>query len=645
MMSARFAGMPSAPNRSESFGLPKPHLASQSVATTTEIADAQTRAATALRVDRRAALAVAGIVLAGFVLYTGVAQLVETPRVHPDESIYGEGAWSLAEGDGISLRGDEYPYGPLYPALLAPVLALAGDRETGYALLKAVNALLFALVAVPVYLLARRLLPSRWSLAVAAGSLLVPSSMFVGLVMTEALAYLAAAWALLAIMLALERPTAVRQVAVLVAAVVAYTARPQLGALYGTYLLGLALVWLVVPGRLPRTRAAARAYWPTAASLLLAAAVFAVPLVGGSSPLGAYEVLWRSYDPLVVTKWFLYHLADLDLYLAVVPFAVAPIVLAGLVRRGRSGSAAAAAFAALVVAANVVGLAVVAVFASTEHGFDRLHDRNIFYLVPLWLLVLALWLAWGLPRPLLATVAGAVLALGLAAFLPFRYISAEVGVDVVPSALWARVQELADGSGRTVLGLAAVALVLAAALLPRRLWPVFPAAVAAALVATAVLAWERQIDAPENAVFEGAASNRSWIDEQLPADAHVTKLYLDSPSCAASGVTRHGLYLSEFFNGAVKRGAYIGDSIPDGLPIEQVNVGRDGTFVIAPGGQPLVADYVYTQPGIELEGRQLGTGTTAGLVLWQVDGPVRASRASSNAELRTRDCAYRTRLR
>jgi hypothetical protein len=581
---------------------------------------------------------VAAIVIVGFVVYAAIAQLVETPRVHPDESIYGEGAWSLAEGDGIALRGEDYPYGPLYPALLAPALALADDRETGYALLKAVNALLFALVAVPVYLLARRVLSLRWSLAVSAGSLVIPSSMFVGLVMTEAVAYLAAAWVLLAIMLALERPTATRQLAVLVGSVVAYTARPQLGALYGTFLVGLVLVWLIEPSRRPKTRDAALRYWPTAASLALAAAIFAAPLVGGSSPLGAYEVLWRSYDPLVVAKWFLYHLADLELYLAVLPFAVAPIVLANLVRHGRAGSAASAAFAALLVGANLVGLAVVAVFASTEHGFDRLHDRNIFYLVPLWLLVLALWLAWGLPRPRLETAAGAVLALGLAAFLPFRYISAEVGVDVVPSALWARVQELADGSGRSVLALAVVVVVVAAALLPRRLWPAFPATVAAVLVGTAILAWERQIDAPENRVFEGAASNRSWIDEQLPADARVTKLFLDSPSCPSSGVTRHGLYLTEFFNGRVTRGAYIGDSVPDGLPSEQVNIAEDGTFVIVPSEQPLLADYVYTQPGIELAGRKLGAGTTADLVLWQIGGPVRALGASSTAELRTRDC-------
>jgi hypothetical protein len=593
----------------------------------------------AARRDVRAVAAVTTLVLVAFVVYAAVAQLVETPRVHPDEIIYGEAAGSLAEGDGLSLRGEEYAYGPLYPGLLAAILTVFDDRETAYALMKAANALLFALVAIPVFLLARRVLSPWWSVGAAAGALLIPSSMFVGLVMTEVVAYLAAAWMLLAIALALERPTATRQVAVLVGAIVAYTARPQLGALYGTYLVALALLWLIVPARFPRTRAAALTYWPTAASLAIAAAVFALPLLGGDSPLGAYEVLWRSYDPFVVAKWFLYHLADLELYLAVLPFAVAPIVLAGLVRRGRAGSPAAAAFAATFVAANAVGLAVVAVFASTEHGFDRLHDRNIFYLAPLWLIVLGLWLAWGLPRPLVATALGAALALGLAAFLPYRYISAEVGVDVVPSALWAEVHELGGPiSGRRALALFVVALAVAAALLPRRYATALPVAVTAVLVATAVFAWEREIDAPENAVFAGSASNRSWIDETLPRAARVTKLYVDSPACPTSGVTRHALYLTEFFNGRVKRAAYVDDSVPDGLPIERVDVAGDGTFVTAPD-TPLEAEYVVTQPGIELEGRRLATGSTAGLVLWEIHGPVRAIGARSSADLRTRDCA------
>ena len=584
--------------------------------------------------------AVALVVLVAFLAYAGLAQLVGSPRVFPDEIIYGETAASLGEGDGLRLRGEEYDYGPLYPAVVAPAFALFDDRATAYGVLKAINALLFALVAIPAYLLARRVLDQRWSLAVAALSVLVPSSMLVGLVMTETLAYLAASWLLYAVVLALERPTVGRQAAVLVGTVVAYTARPQLAAIYGTYLVALPLLWLFLPGGLSRGREAARALWPTGLSLLVAVAVLAAPLLGGSSPLGAYEVLWRSYDPLVVARWFVYHLADLELYLAVVPLAVAPAALVTLVRRGRAGSVPSAAFAALFLSANVVGLLVVAIFASTEHGFDRLHDRNIFYLVPLWLVVLAVWLAAGLPRPRLAIAAGAVVALALPLVLPFRHVSSEVGVDVVTSALWGRVQEatsdVAGLNGRRLLVLFVLALVLAAVALPRRYRLVFPAVVAAVLAATAVLAWERQIDAPENAVFAGAFDeDRTWIDDALPSDVRVTKVYVDT--ACTSALTRHARYLTEFFNSAVERAAYIGDSIPDGLPIERVDVGPDGTLLL-PSGEPLVANYVYTQPGLEPEGDRVATGTAAGLVLWRVDGPVVVRGARSNEDLARVGC-------
>jgi hypothetical protein len=614
------------------------------VATELETAPAEQRAADARTepapTRATAAWALALVVLVAFIAYAGLAQLVGSPRVFPDEIIYGETAASLGEGDGLRLRSEAYDYGPLFPAVVAPAFAVVDDRETAYRLLKAINALLFALVTVPAYVLARRVLDRRWSLAVAVLSVLVPSSMLVGLVMTETLAYLAAAWLLYAVALALERPTVGRQVAVLAGTVVAYTARPQLAAIYGTYLVALPLLWLFLPGGLSRGREAARALWPTGVSLLVAVAVLAAPLVGGSSPLGAYEVLWRSYDPLVVARWFVYHLADLELYLAVVPLAVAPVALSVLVRRGRAGSVRSAAFAALFLSANVVGLLVVAIFASTEHGFDRLHDRNIFYLVPLWLALLGVWLAAGVPRPRRALAAGAVLALALPLVLPFRHVSSEVGVDVVTSALWGRVQEttsdLAGLNGRRLLVLFVVVLVLAAAALPRRYRLVFPAVVAAVLVATAVLAWERQIDAPENAVFAGEFSgDRTWIDDALPEGARVTKVYVDTE--CGSALTRHALYLTEFFNSGVDRAAYVGGSVPDGLPIERVDVGSDGTLLL-PSRQPLVADHVYTQPVLDLEGERVATGTAAGLVLWRIAGPVVVRGASSTEDLARAGC-------
>jgi len=310
------------------------------------------------------------------------------------------------------------------------------------------------------------------------------------------------------------------------------------------------------------------------------------------------------------------------------------------VRQGRKGSEKAAAFASLFISANIVGLTVVAAFTSTPWGYDRLHDRYAFYLLPLWLIVFVVWLADGLPRPLVATATGVSLALVLPAILPFRQLASEVGIDTVPGAFWVWIEAQVAGpgplSGSRLLTAFVVALLAAAVFLPRRFRLALPAAVLAVFVVTGALAWDRMVGAPEDAVFAGGLE-RAWIDDLLPKDAVVTKLYIESNRCPTSTLTRHALFLTEFFNGTVDRAVYIGDSIPDGIPLDRVDVNKS-RLVLESGG-PLVADYVFTQPGIELNGRRIASGTNANLVLWQIDGPVKVKGASTNDEVRTADCS------
>ena len=278
----------------------------------------------------------------------------------------------------------------------------------------------------------------------------IPSSISVATVMTESLSYVATAWALYAIMLALERPTVLRQFGVLAATAVAFLTRPQFGILYVTWVGALGAFWMIAPWARPRAgrRPAFLADGAAGRPRILA---FAARLASGASAsdsLGAYWVLWRGYDPLQVGKWFVYHLGDFAVYLAIVPVAVAPIVLVALTRAGRAGSRPAAAFVALFAAANVSGLLVVAAFASSPWGFDRLHDRYGFYLLPLWLIGLVVWLDSGLPRPLVATAIGVVAALALPLILPFGQLANEAGIDTVPGALWERVEAELAGPGR-----------------------------------------------------------------------------------------------------------------------------------------------------------------------------------------------------
>jgi hypothetical protein len=590
-------------------------------------------------ISRRApALALVAVVIGAFATYAFLSTLVDVPRVHPDEVRYMIGASSVIEGEGLSLRGGEYGFGALHAAVLSLVLWLTGSLESAYPWFKLVNALFFALAAVFVYLLARRLLSPWWAVLAAGLSVAIPSSISVGTVMTECMAFLAAALALYATMLALERPSVVRQFLLLAAIGVAFLTRSQLGVLYVGWLVAVGLHWWISPVARPSVRR----LWPSALPVVAALGLLAARVASGSSTrdsLGAYWELWRGYSPLGVTKWVVYHLADIEMYLAVIPLAVTPIVLVELIRRGRAGSVAHSAFASLFIAANATGLLVVAAFTSTPWGYDRLHDRYAFYLLPLWLIGFVTWLAAGLPRPLLATALGVGLALLLPAILPFRQLANEAGIDTVPGALWVWIEQQVAGpgplSGQRLLVVFVVGFLGAMLFLTRRAAPLLAAAVLVVFLTTSVLAWERLIDAPEDDVFRGGLE-RSWVDAAVGEDARVTKLYLEQD--CGSRLERHALFLTEAFNASVDRAAYIGDSTPDGLPIERVDVGPGGALLLSPGNQ-LDAEYVYTQPGIALVGERVATGTNAGLVLWRVGGPVAVVGAETNDELASAACA------
>jgi hypothetical protein len=598
--------------------------------------------------DRRPRLALAAVVLAAFVLLAGLSQLVTTPRSLADEVRYMIAAGSLTEGSGLQLRGEEYGFGPVYPTILAAILAVTPDRETAYPLLKVANALLFALAAVPIYLLARRLLPTRWSLGVAALSLVIPSSVAVSLVMTESAAYPAASLAILAIALALERPSARRQLAVLGTVALAFLTRAQFAVLFPAYLAALALLWVVVPAHRPRDRRAVRGYWPTLAAVAVGVVlVAAVPLVSGSTPVGlpaAYSELWDDYDPVEVGKLVAYHLAGLEIYLAVIPFAVSPIVLWRLLGAARAGSVESGAFASAFLAINTCLVLVAAAFASTAAGFGHLHDRYLFYVVPLWLVVLAVWLRDGLPRPVLAASLGGALALVLPAATPFELIAAEDGAEAGAAVtyLWSAINASAFEtlpeaiSGRRILALFVVALVAAMLATPRRLRLGLGAAVAAGLVAATAVAWRDSVRTAED--FEAALPDgRAWVDEALGPSARVTSLYVSAP-CAQAPWSSTALLLTEFFNRSVARAAHVVERDGSLLPSTDTRVSADGTIVRESGG-PFEADVVLAAAGVELRGRRLATGTEVPLVLWRTDPPVRLARARSAAELQRSVCA------
>lgn len=585
-------------------------------------------------------LGLAVVVLFGFVAYASLAHFATTPRIFFDELLYLEAADSLASGEGLEVRGEPYVRGVLYPLLLAPLLWIAPDREAGYELAKLLNALLFVLAAIPVFFLARRLLPAWQSVGVAALSIAVPSAMYVTVVMTESLSYLTACCALLAIQLAVERPTAMRQGVALAVIALAFLTRTQFVALYAAYLLALALVVLFVPARRTESRRLLLALWPTALAVVAGLVAFVVrPAVRGDSPLdaiGDYDAIVRVFDPVSIAEWLVYHAAGLELYLAVVPVAVAPIVCAAYFARAREGSERHGAFLATFVAVNAAVVLLVAIvvanYEDTGLGIDRLHDRYVFYVIPLWLILLVSWIRSGAPLPLLATGLGVGLALLLAVLFPYRELEIEDGTrlfSAAGTALPAAIRELAGSSlaGGIVVVLLAAGLIGAALRRPEKAARVSIGALVAVFVLNGALVWARAYNPPERDVLD-VRLERQWVDERVSDDASVA---LVQAPCVGDVLERDSFYVTEFFNSSVRQVVEVGGEFPTGW--------IDGSGqVLLNTGKAFEADHVVAQPGVSIRGRRVGSGTNAGLVLWEINGLVRIDGVASPADLTSRAC-------
>src|SRR5919198_138916 len=143
-----------------------------------------------------------------------------------------------------------------------------------------------SLAAVPAYLLSRRVLSQPLALAGAALAVAVPSMLYSGTVMTENAFYPLFLATALALVLVLEQPTLARSGGVIALLVLAFLTRAQ-----------------AVAVQLARGKAI-------------------------SDLFGRYSTVSGAKYPVgSVAKWFVYHLAELDLYVGIAPFAALALLV------------------------------------------------------------------------------------------------------------------------------------------------------------------------------------------------------------------------------------------------------------------------------------------------------------------------------
>jgi hypothetical protein len=337
-------------------------------------------------------VALGGIVAGSAALLALGATRVKEWTVMTDELLYTKLAQHVADtGSPVpALHGEHVGFlGVVYPILLAPLYA-AFDPVAAFDGAHVLNAVLFASAAIPVYLLGRRVLPRECALVVAALSIAIPWAVSTATAMSEAAAYPAFAWAVLACHGALAEPSPRRDALAIAGLALAFFTRPQFLVLA----VVLPLAALVVDG----PRQALRRHRVLAGAVVVAALVV-IPLAAVGQAhrlLGQYGVTATegSLLPSGVWKAAAIHLDMVAIGLAVVPFLLGT---AWTYSNLRAGATSARAFASFTAFALPLLALETASYDLRFGGEGVIRGRYIFYIAPLLLIAAAAALVGRLP--------------------------------------------------------------------------------------------------------------------------------------------------------------------------------------------------------------------------------------------------------
>lgn len=567
-----------------------------------------------------------GIVVVSAVAHFLVALDYPGPYTFVDELVYSEMAKSFASGGDFLLRGVPttlgYPRG--YSVLISPAYALFNDVPHAYDAIKVINAVMMSSAAVPAYFVARRLAGQTWALLAAALSVSIPPMLYTSLVMTESAFYPAFMFFVWALVAALERPTPIRQVAPFALMIVAYEIRTQAVALLPAALTAIVLVALAEAVAVPQRRTAAfwrrlRAFWVS--GLLVGVVVVGVVVYEKArghairSVLGGYE--WTSsvhYSAGVVSRWYLYHLAELDLALGVIP-VVAFIVLVSISFR-RAAAPELRVFSAATLPILFWLTLVVAAFAS-KADVNRIEERNLFYVMPFFLIGLVAWAGRGAPRPPRATAVGALIAAALPGAIPYQAFLNERAVsDTFGILILGHLQNrfVAPSQLGLVVVLAAIVGAAFFVLVPRRAAVLAPALVLAFLASSQRWIERDNSQASKDAYRAGIGIERDWIDRAVGRNADVAVLYTGQRPFVATWDT-------EFFNRSV-RTIYNFGLFFDGLPQTQLAPdAHTGVLRDAAGNRPS-PQYVLSDDTMLVRGQVVARDAAVGLTLYRPRTPI-----------------------
>jgi hypothetical protein len=569
------------------------------------------------RLDRMlAAIPVAVVALIVLALYAWEASSRKTPTIFSDELQWAQLSRAIASTGHAAALGVPQPHKSLYSYVIAPAW-WSGSVGTGYALIKYLQAVLMCLTAVPVYFLARLVVPKRIAIIAAFASILTSAMFYATFLLPEALAYPVFATVAFLCVRSLAGGGRRWTIAAIVGCLVATQVRGELATLAGAYALAAAVLLVSGP-----TSKRLRAGWSAfdhagAGVLVLGALVVLNQVVSARSP--EYAVVTQAYKHRMWSLGFQAGSA-LAIGIGVLPAMVGLASLWLPSRRAEPAWRAFAAFTAASVLTVSAYTGIKAAYLSTVFA-TRVEERNMIYLGPLLLVGCAVYFTsrrvW-LPGIVVAAAFVTWLVTAYGYQLDYPYFEAPgYGIAVMANRSWHWDQPTI----RMWMYVACAAFFVIAVLprvprIPFRKWQA--AGGAAALVAVAwALTGEITSARGSNASADALAAHLpkplDWVD--VAADRQPVTFFGENIGDA------NGVWLLEFWNKSIVHDWTLDATAPRPDPTLTPDVKTtDGRMHPDPG-----TDYALTSGGVEVQGETVDS--RPGLVLRRITHPWRLQAA------------------
>ena len=467
---------------------------------------------------------------------------IRAPWIYADEITYAALAESFARSGLVS--GLEESWRALgafvYPLVVSPAW-LSDSVVTSYAIAKGINVGLMTLAAFVAYLMARRLVAWPWALVAGVLTLALPFFVYSTALMTENAFFPVFVLGMLALMLALEKPTLIRQALVVFAVVVAFATRVQGFALAGIVLTSV-LLCAMYAGAGEQSGSRVRAVADQVARFKLwfvlapaAAVVYVVAKLAQGDSLGsafgAYSVTTNlgDYSLRESLRWIVFTFAELSVAVGLIPIA-ALIVLLFLAIRQREMLTSRQRIFVFVTGSAVAWLVVQVGIFSSRFAFDQVpQERSVAYVVPLLLIATVVWIERGLPRPAIPTALALAIPAITVIILPLERMLPSTGNHAFGLfTLWIIQIRLPTGSDniRALLTFGLVAAAVLVALPLRRSRFLIPFGLFAFLVVSSFLVFaETRRTADRHRQSAGVGANPAWVDANVPDGERAALVY------------------------------------------------------------------------------------------------------------------------